>query len=149
MPNRIMTDSATQMPETRNRAWIDRQTASPEARREYERERLMVAAFESIANAMEIAGLSYSDLAEKLGCSRSHITQLFSGRRNATLKTIADLAWACNSRMVTSTEPLRDGEFIDCPVHSASVIAPLVAKFINTGSSNFEPLAEQAEPLAA
>lgn len=116
MPKRTANGSSPQKDRVRNSEWTKRQTASAEARREYEQERLIVGAFESIADAMESAGLSYADLARQLGCSRSHITQLFSGQRNATLRTIADLAWACRSRAVVSLEPMKNGTFIDGPV---------------------------------
>lgn len=113
VPNRIDSNSSQESDRLRNREWIKRQTASSEARREYEQERLIIATFESIAEAMESAGLSYADLARALGCSRSHITQLFSGQRNATLRTVADLAWACRSRALVAIAPLRNKAVID------------------------------------
>lgn len=113
MPNRTDRNSSHESDRPRNREWTKRQTASSAARREYEQERLIVATFESLAGAMESAGLSYADLARALGCSRSHITQLFSGQRNATLRTVADLAWACRSRALLAIEPLRDKAVID------------------------------------
>jgi transcriptional regulator with XRE-family HTH domain len=113
VPKRTDGGSSPQKHRVRNSAWTKRQTASPEARREYEQERLIVGAFESIADAMESAGLSYADVARQLGCSRSHITKLFSGHRNATLRTIADLAWACRSRALVSLEAMKNGAFVD------------------------------------
>lgn len=113
MPKRTDSNSSHESDRLRDREWTKRQTASSAARREYEQERLIVAAFESLAEAMQSAGLSYADLARALRCSRSHITQLFSGQRNATLRTVADLAWACRSRALLAIEPLGNKAVID------------------------------------
>ncbi len=100
-----------------NAAWIHRQAASPEDRREYEQERLILWASEAIARAMEELDLTKADLAERLNTSRAHVTQVLSGSRNMTLRTLADLAWACGHRAVVNVEPLRAQEFISHPLH--------------------------------
>lgn len=99
-----------------NEAWISRQEASDSSRREHERERLKLWTLDAIADAMDAKGMSKADLARKLGTSRAHVTQVFAGSKNATLSTIADLAWACGLRAVVKLEPLRSGEFISSPV---------------------------------
>jgi len=65
---------------------------------------------DALARAMVENGLSKADLAEKLGTSRAHITQVLSGSRNMTLRTVADLAWACNQRAEIRMEALRQDE---------------------------------------
>ena len=107
-----------------NAEWIARQTRDKDARRNYERERLAVWAFDCIADAMEAHGKSKADIARALGTSRANITQLFGGERNVTLRTLADLAFACESRIVISTEPLRAGEFISSPVCIVEAVRP-------------------------
>lgn len=92
----------------KNDGWIAGHATSPEARRRYEQEQLIVWAMEAIARAMKAAGMTKADLARKLGTSRAHITQVLGGSRNATLRTLADLAWACGSRVTVSVEPLRE-----------------------------------------
>jgi hypothetical protein len=99
-----------------NKAWIERQTRSQGARQNYERERLTVWAFDCIAEAMEAHGKTKADIARALGTSRAHVTQLFGGEHNVKLRTLADLAFACDSRVVIGVEPLRMGEFISSPV---------------------------------
>jgi transcriptional regulator with XRE-family HTH domain len=99
-----------------NSGWAERQAANPEARRAYERERLALWALEAISIAMERGNISKADLARKLGVSRAYITQVLSGSRNMTLNTLADLAWACNSRAQVKVEPLRKEPFISSPV---------------------------------
>lgn len=101
--------------------WIERQEASDESRRLYERERLSAWVLEEIACLMEDKHISKADLARKLEVSRAHMSQLFSGRKNPTLATIADLAWACGLRASIKFEPLRSGEFISAPVKVISV----------------------------
>ena len=100
---------------TANDAWTRRQTASPEAKREYEAERLAAWAADLIAKEMAEQDLSKSELAKRLGRSRAFVTQVLSGQRNLTLRTFADLAWACGHRVVVTAEPLLEG------------LAPLVA----------------------
>lgn len=108
----------------RNEDWISRQSTSEDSRRQYEEERLIVNVFENLSDALERGDLSKADLAKALGTSRAHITQLFSGQRNVTLRTLADLAWACGARATVALEPLRSGEFIDVPVRLVSRAHP-------------------------
>lgn len=109
-----------------NNSWIARQNQTPEARREYERERLVAWVFERIAEAMDSAGKTKADLARALGTSRGYITQLLNGHPNVTLKTLSDMAWACDSRMTVNIEPLRDGEFIATPACVVRQFRPVV-----------------------
>lgn len=99
-----------------NGAWADRQECTEEARREYERERLILWTLDSLAELVADSGMSKADVARKLNTSRAHITQVFSGSRNATLNTVSDLAWSCGKRAVVRFEPLRSGQFISQPV---------------------------------
>ena len=100
------TASGTSLEDESNAGWIERQTRSPEARRRYEQERLVLWVSEALAQAMAESGLSKADLAERLGTSRAHITQVLSGSRNMTLRTVADLAWACDQRAGFQMDPL-------------------------------------------
>lgn len=129
-----------------NEAWVARQSASDETRRVYEEERLIVQIFEHLSDNLDRAGISRADLAKKLGTSRAHITQLFSGQRNVTLRTLADVAWACGTRAAFALEPLRHGEFIDVPVRLVSSINPTI-KVASTDLS--EVPASGAATLAA
>ena len=94
------------MSEMTNRGWIERQTASPESRRTYEEERLILWATEAVAEAMANQRLTRTQLAEALGTSRPNVTQLLSGSRNMTLRTLAALAHACGMRVDLKIEPL-------------------------------------------
>jgi len=94
------------MSKTINQEWIERQTASPESRRLYEEERLILWATEAVAEAMAKQGLTRAQLAVVLGTSRPNVTQLLSGSRNMTLRTLAALAHACGMRVDLKLEPL-------------------------------------------
>jgi transcriptional regulator with XRE-family HTH domain len=117
----------------KNHDWVNRQQASDEDRREYERERLILWTTELLAELMEQTGTSKADLARKLGVSRAHITQMLSGARNVTLSTLADASWALGKRAVVKLEPLRSNEFISSPVHAVTHGAPRVVEFAKKG----------------
>lgn len=93
-----------------NEAWIERQTRTPAARRRYEQERLILWTTEAICEAMEREGLNRSEVAERLGTTRANVTQLLSGSRNMTLRSLASLADACGMRASISLEELTDSD---------------------------------------
>lgn len=81
-----------------NEAWSSRQTRTAESRRRYEEERLILRTAEVVAEAMEEAGLTRATLAGVLKTSQGNVTQLLSGSRNMTLRSLAALAHACGRR---------------------------------------------------
>ncbi|MYA33648.1 MAG: helix-turn-helix transcriptional regulator [Gemmatimonadales bacterium] len=89
-----------------NENWVGRQTATPQARRLYEEERLILWATEAIAETMEKQGRTRAAVADALGTSRPNVTQLLGGSRNMTLRTLAALAHACGMRVSLKLEPL-------------------------------------------
>lgn len=66
--------------------------ADPESQRLLRQEGLILSVTESIWQALTEKEWTKADLAEKLGVSRSHVTQLLSGQRNMTMRTLADIA---------------------------------------------------------
>ena len=109
-----------------NEAWIERQTRTPEARKRYEEERLILWTTEAICEAMEEQGLTRAQLAEQLGTSRSNITQLLSGSRNMTLRSLASLAYACGLRAGIDLEELTDSVFNPVEDHTVPVNPSLI-----------------------
>ncbi len=57
-------------------------------------ERLILDATEAIVALLEEQGVTRQDLAARLGKSKGFISQLLSGERNMTLRTLADLGHA-------------------------------------------------------
>ena len=107
-------------------AWITRQTKDPEIRRFYEEERLILWTTEEIAEAMVAHGLSRADIADRIGTSRANVTQLLSGSRNMTLRSLARLAYACGMRAAIQFEELSDAVFTPVGDHSTvSQVAPM------------------------
>lgn len=76
--------------------WVD---ATPARRRVYAQEGLIAQASEAIYAAMDKAGVIKARLAERLGCSAPHVTQILSGKRNMTLRRLADIADALGYRV--------------------------------------------------
>lgn len=71
--------------------WVD---ASPENKKLYDQEGLILEVTEQIWERMAELGWKKQDLANALGCGKSHITQLLNGGRNMTLRTLSDVAQA-------------------------------------------------------
>lgn len=107
-----------------NEAWIERQTRTPEARRRYEEERLILWATEAICEAMEDCGLDRAEIADKLGTSRANVRQLLSGSRNMTLRSLAGLAHACGMRAEVVLEELALEQHGSPPTPPESAVAP-------------------------
>jgi transcriptional regulator with XRE-family HTH domain len=57
-------------------------------------ERLIADVTESLWEVMESANVSKTELATRLGKSKGHVSQLFSGSRNMTLRTLAEICFA-------------------------------------------------------
>lgn len=72
-------------------------------------ERLILAAQETICEAMEQESVTRSELARRIGKTRGYVTQLLSGKRNLTMRTYADLMHALDrTAIVGMTEKQRD-----------------------------------------
>lgn len=69
-------------------------SSTPEGRRELARAKLRVKAALQLELRMEALGQSRAALAERLGISRSAVSQALSGDRNLSLNTLADMAQA-------------------------------------------------------
>lgn len=118
-----------------NTEWIERQTRTPEARRRYEEERLILWTTEAICEAMEKRGLNRAAIAGNLGTSRANVTQLLSGSRNMTLRSLAALAHACDMRAEISLEKLTDSVFAPIEDHTIAIVGT-GARF---RTADFEP----------
>jgi transcriptional regulator with XRE-family HTH domain len=79
---------------------------------EYERlvaqEELILDATEAIVTLLDVQGVSRQELAERLGKSKGFVSQLLSGERNMTLRTLSDLAFVLGRRFRLSAEPRSD-----------------------------------------
>lgn len=73
---------------------------NPQRQRIFEQERVLVDAVELVSTAMEFRGVNRSELAKRLNCSKAYITQVLRGNQNLTLKTLADVFYGLNCRLV-------------------------------------------------
>lgn len=79
--------------------WLRSQLDADDSLREYAEERAVLEITGVLYEAMERAGLTQSDIAVQLGTSRSFVSQVLSGSRNMTLKTMGAFLWACGLRV--------------------------------------------------
>jgi transcriptional regulator with XRE-family HTH domain len=78
---------------------------SPEFQKLYAVEGSVAEAAELIASIMEEKNLSKADLARKLGKTPPYVTQLLSGGTNMTLRTLAEVLFALDSKLKVTAEP--------------------------------------------
>ena len=120
------------IPDHEGPSWVERQQGTVDGARLYEQERLVLAATEDLCELMVRQDVSKAELARRLGTSRANITQLLNGSRNLTLRTLADLAWACDARVNVRVESLRrEGRdrpwrrFVVLPTGSRDAVPPV------------------------
>ena len=70
----------------------------PEYQRLLAQERLILDATEAIVGLLDEQNVSRQDLAARLGKSKGFVSQLLSGERNMTLRTLADLGYVLGRR---------------------------------------------------
>ena len=75
--------------------WLKSHLTTDDEIRAYARDLSMLIATDAVVNAMDQANLSKADVAERTGWTRSMVSQTLSGSRNMTLKTLAEMLWAC------------------------------------------------------
>ncbi len=80
--------------------------ADRENQRLFEREVLTLDASELVIGLMKEQGVTRAQMAEMLGTSRAHISQVLNGSRNMTLVTLADLATALGQRVQIGALPI-------------------------------------------
>ena len=71
-----------------------------------EAERLILDSTEMLLELMEHEQVSRTELADLLGKTKGHVSQLLNGERNMTLRTLAEVAHALGGRVAVSTAPL-------------------------------------------
>jgi transcriptional regulator with XRE-family HTH domain len=86
---------------------LDRFLDDRQNRRLFEQERLILEITEAICGLMNERGVSRGELAQKLACSPSNISQILDGENNFTARTIADTLFELDARLTVAAEPLR------------------------------------------
>jgi antitoxin component HigA of HigAB toxin-antitoxin module len=103
-------------------SWLERHLGrSREVHRVHEEERLVLDATEAIEQAMEARGVTRSGLAELLGTSKANVSQLLSGTRNLTLRTLGRMAFELNYRLNVELADLDEVAYQTIEVDQPSV----------------------------
>lgn len=92
---------------SQNQDGLGHDEAGDNAVMEREYERLLLTVLNDISDAMKRNDISRADLARRLGSSRAHVTQTFSGSRKLTLRLLFNMAWATGVRMNVKIQPLK------------------------------------------
>jgi plasmid maintenance system antidote protein VapI len=92
---------------TRRKTDYGRIQADPSQRVELQKEELILAGTNAIAEEMERQGVTKAELARRIGRSRGHVHAFLDGGRNLTLGSIAEMADALGSKVDVRLEPAR------------------------------------------
>ena len=65
---------------------------------DFEAEQLILRATELLIDLMERQGITRSELAERIGKTKGYVSQIFSGQRNMTMRTLAEIGYALGYR---------------------------------------------------
>ena len=83
---------------------------SESEKRHLKREKLIYNITEDIILLMENEGICKKELAQRLGRSKSFVTQVLSGARNMTLRTLSDICHVLKIEPIVSLK--RDGQHV-------------------------------------
>lgn len=99
--------------------------------RSFAEERLIVATAEAIWEQMERRGVTQAEVAAALGKTKAYVSQVLSGDRNMTLRTLADIAFAIGSQVDVRLRPAMSSDAWDysevpmTPTRADSVVLDL------------------------
>jgi transcriptional regulator with XRE-family HTH domain len=86
----------------------DNQTQDPAFNRLVCQEEFILEVTEALSRALADSGMNQSKLAEKLGCTRGFVSQVFAGGRNLTLRTVSDIAVALGAKPKFALDTLKN-----------------------------------------
>lgn len=87
--------------------FLDRWAGESDANAKLVAEELLIAEVtEAIWEAMGDGNTSKTELAQRMGASKGHVSQVLSGSRNMTLRTLADICHALNLKPAFSLQTI-------------------------------------------
>ncbi len=128
-------------------AWLDARLVDEAARLEFECERYLQETTTALAVAIEDSGLTQAQIGHRLGKSAAFVSQVLSGRRNCTLKTIAEVAWAAGARLDTRWSVMQPTVSTDDGTMQSSVIS--IRKFVFQPREQAESMLRTPAPLSS
>jgi transcriptional regulator with XRE-family HTH domain len=87
--------------------WLERYVAEYQRDPDYIAELLVLGLNAQVVSRMEAMGVRRSDLARRMGVSKAYITRILKGNPNLTLRTVAALSLALETRPVIELQPCR------------------------------------------
>jgi transcriptional regulator with XRE-family HTH domain len=100
---------------TRAKTDYERIEADPAQRAALRKEELILAVTCAVSEEIERQQITKTDLAQRMGTSRSHVTMLLGGGRNLTLGTIAEMAEALGCKVEVRLVPRRTSSRAGAP----------------------------------
>lgn len=82
--------------------------STPEGLRVWHHERSIFETTNLMCEIMKETGVSRTELAERLGCTKGNITQLLDGTANMTLRSVSDVFVALGRQFHPAESPLDD-----------------------------------------
>jgi hypothetical protein len=90
---------------------LNEKLKDPGYRRGVETAGVLVRAADLVEDLLDARGFTRAKLAEGMGVSPAHITQVLAGDRNMTLVTLSNMLFTLGQRLVLSGEPLNSLEW--------------------------------------
>ena len=91
----------------KSKTWLEKQKQkNPALARQIEEEMLLQSIGDLFSDVMIQHGLNKAELAKRLRTSRAYVTQILSGDRNLSLRSLAKLAYAMGLRVHVKLEPV-------------------------------------------
>lgn len=117
--------------------------SSPENRKHLAEEALIIEVSEEIWAALEQAGQSKAQLAQKMSVSKSYMTQVLDGTRNMTLRTLAGIASALDRQVSIRLRPVTwDKGWVPLieEVCITTTVKPMTSFAVETANDQWQPL---------
>jgi transcriptional regulator with XRE-family HTH domain len=100
-------------------------TTQEEAEREMAKESLIFDVTNSIWGRLNKKNVTVSELAKRIGKTQAHVSQVLNGKRNMTLATVSDLAFALDCQFKVEIVDGRYKEFNDDVEEEVEEIFPI------------------------
>lgn len=123
--------------------FLEQHLPTESGRRLYAQEACMMAVAASLVRSMKEQGKNQADVAALLDCTAGFVSQVFSGSRNMTLKTLADFAFSLGLEVVDlSLVPLGESlvpkELVDHWLDEETIVAKGSTQMV--GTVNHQPV---------
>ena len=100
----------------------------------FAQEVLITQATEEIWKAMEEVDVNKTELASKMGTTKGYVSQVLSGSRNMTLRTLADICFALDYQPTLRLEPKKPTLKWQANDREALPIKPSKIRYTKTGN---------------